>query len=102
LELENNNIGINNAIFRFNERIIRFSVFCLLSVFRSLPDDKKSDEDYILLTDIIETDIHKWIHVLSILVKKISEFEQKVPKLISEYLQFLLQPLNNIKTAFTL
>lgn len=36
------------------------------------------------------------------MAKKISEFEQIVPKLISEYLQFLLQPLNKYKSGLSL
>jgi hypothetical protein len=83
--------GVDDAVFRVAQAMIKFSTLCLAGAYRSLGDDARDTRVDRLLSGIAQTNSLQWVRILKGLAEKLSH-EEKTSGFIREHSKFLLDP----------
>lgn len=100
-EINNNASGVDNAIFRLVDLLVKFSSVSLISTYSKLPDKEIDKNIDILLTGMTQANTGYWVKVLLHLTEKLKD-KDHVPGFLREYIVFIkgsCENYENVKRA---
>lgn len=100
-EINNNASGVDNAIFRLVDLLVKFSSVSLISTYSKLPEKEIDKNIDILLTGMTQANTGYWVKVLLHLAEKLKD-KDHIPGFLREYIVFIkgsCENYENVKRA---